>query len=478
MRTGQTAIKNTGILLLGRILSIGLGIIYIAVLSRYIHAVGMGIIATATSFVSIASLLVNFGLNDLSVRDIAANKSHTAKYVTNIFFIRGVLAAFFVIIVVAATNITNYPQETIFIIYIYCFAYIFDLFTDISISVFTAHERMEYSAILQTGRDIINIGISLVVIALKANLFVIVGISVLASLIKLIASLGVLHWKFVRLTRNIDIGFSRRLLTTAMPFAALIAIDSASGRINTLILSLYWSAQEVGWYASAGMLTGFLLILPTVLLQALFPVFSKFNVSSRDSLKRAYSLSFKYLLLLGFASFFGAVVTADQVINLVFGPGFEKAAVALQILAVELFWMFGFANGYLLLSTGGQNLATKFSVFALIVKVTLSFMLTPRLGLVGTGLAHIAPGVLLFLPLTWICHNRLELRVPYMLGLKTFVAASLMAWAVPYVLQFEMHILIPVLIVAPLSYIIALIGFGVIGRDDFELVSKTIFRKE
>ena len=478
MRTGLTILKNTGVLLLGRVLSIALGVVYVAALSRYIHASGMGVIATATALVSMSALLLNFGLNDVTVRDVAVDKSRAGTYLPNLFLLRGGLFILFAVLVFAAARLAAYPPETLTVIFIYCLAYLFDEFTNVCIAIFNAHEQMEYAAVLQTGRDLLNMGLSLAAIALKANLFVIVGVSALASLVKLFAGLAIVKWKFVLPKPHIDLALCRHLLKVTLPFAALLAISVLVQHMDTFILSLYRPANEVGWYGSAALLINYLLLMPSILLQAVFPVFAKFNAASRDELKRVYSLSFKYLMILGFALSFGTFITADKVINLLYGPGFEQAASALRILSVLLFWIFGYANGSFLNATGGQTTTTKFAVLGLTLTVGLSLFITPRLGLVGAALARITPGALFFVPMTWICHKRLDLPLPYGLALKSLVAALAMTGVSVLALQNQVSLFLVILLIAPLAYAVSLLVLGVIGRSDMELVMQMVRRKK
>lgn len=476
MRTGLTILKNTGVLLLGRVIAIALGVVYIAALSRYIQAAGMGVIATAASFVSLMSLLLNFGLNDVTIRDIAADKSRVSAYLPNLFLLRGVFSIAFLLLVLVAIKVIGYPPVTTTIILIYCAVYFFDELTSICFAVFSAYEKMEYSAALQTGRDILNMLLSMLAIALQASLYVIVLISALASLLKLLAGLSILKWKFVLPTFKVDLPLMRSLFKMTLPFAALLFVSVVAKEIDTFVLSLFRTEQEVGWYSSAALLVNYLLLLPGIFLQAIFPVFSKFNRTSPDGLERVYSISFKYLLILGCALSLGTWVTARSVVDFVFGPGFEKTATALMILSPLLFWIFGYANGSYLNATGGQRISTYFAVVSVVLTVTLSLILTPRLGFIGTALTRIIPGALLFLPLTYICHKRLKIPLPYALTLKSVAAAMLMAGMVAYALHLGWHLLVAVFLVAPVIYGLALLVFGVIGRTDLELVSR-IFRK-
>jgi len=477
MYTARSVAKNTGLLLLGRVISIGLGLVYFAALARYIHDTGLGKIAIATSLVSPISLLANFGLSQVIVRDIASDKAKAQTYVSNSIFLRGALSIAFIFTLVMITKFTNYPSDTILIIYIYAIAYIFDAITDVAFSIFNAFEKMEYITAIQTGRDIVNVVLSLAAISLHASLVVIVLISAFANLFKLVASWFTLRYKFTKPSFSLDAQLCRRLIIIALPFAALAVLQSTSGSINLLILSFYRPEAEVGWYSAASTPVSYLLILPAMFLQAIFPVFSRFYNSSKDSLQLAYRLSFKYLLLLGVPLCIGMLITADQVIPLILGPGFEKAAVALKILALPLFWMFGYANGGFLNASGGQKLLATAEGAAVLISTIAAFCLVPRNGFIGASIAAVVPGLVFCFPITLICHRRIKIRLPYALAAKTLISGVCLGVATFFALRGHVSLLVTIFLIAPTIYFLCLLALRAIGREDFSMLVNLIKRK-
>lgn len=477
MKTGRTILKNTTVTLLGRGFTILLGILYITALSRHVGASGFGMIMIATALVPMTSLLLNFGLNEITVRDVAVNKNLAESYLPNLFFIRGFLFILFAGLIFTIVKVVGYPPETSAVIFIYCISYTFDELSAICFAIFNAHERMEFSAVLQTGRDLLNMLLSLAAIAFNANLYLIVGISVLVSLIKLIASLLIVKFKFTWPKFRIDLNLSLHIMKSAMPFAALLMISIFLQHVDTFILSLFRPVVEVGWYGSANLLVNYLLLIPSVFLQAVFPVFARFNAAAPDELRNTYSLSFKYLLVVGVAMCAGIWVAADKVIELIFGSGFEEAALAFRILSCLLLWMFGYANGSFLNATGGQFIATKYAGVGMVLAVGLSLLLTPRLGLAGTALARIFPGALFFLPLTLISHRRLGLTIPYGMVFKTVFAALVMAIVAYVGIENNIPFFIVIFLIAPVVYGVCLLMIGVMDRSDIKRIL-TIFKRE
>jgi len=477
MESARNFVKNTGVLLASRVFSIGLGIIYVAVLARYIHAAGIGKIATATSLVSILILLPNFGLNDLIVRDIAGDKSKTGSYFSNVFFMRGLFSILFGIILVGITEIIGYPPDTKLIIYIYGFSYVFDALTDIAFSIFTAYERMEYPAVLQAGRDLINVVLSLGAIYFHASLTTIVLISAVASLLKLGAGMVILRRKYVGSGSQINPLICRKLLIAALPFAALAFIALVNHQINIVLLSLYRPADDVGLFSAAATLIVYLLLFPNVFIQALFPVFARFNRSSKDALRRTYSLSFKYLMLFGFPLSAGLFVTADQVISLVYGSGFQGAVTALRIQAFLLLWMFIWANGTFLNATGKQTFFALMNGITVVLNIGLALLLIPRFSYIGSSIARTLPPAIFMLPITMVIHKQLEIKFPYSLVIRSLIAALGMGGAVALSLHFKIHLFISIFAVAPLVYGSLLAAFRAIGREDLLMVVRILKKR-
>jgi len=469
MPTARSVAKNTSFLLLGRVIAMGLGVFYFAALARYIHDTGLGKIATAMSIVSLLTLLMNFGLSQVIIRDVANDKARARSYVSNALFLRGVLSAVSIIALVIVTKITGYPADTILIIYIYAAAYIFDEITDVTFSIFSAFEKMEHITALQVFRDIINIVLSLWAIYLHASLITIVSISALASLVKLFGAWIVLRWKFIKPVFHLDLRLCRELIIAALPFAAMIALQAIHRKIDTIILSLNRPPSEVGWFSAGNTIIDYLLLLPSVFLQAIFPVFSRLYNSSKTSLQLAYSTSFKYLLLLGIPLCIGTLVSADKVITLVFGSGFEKAAVSLKISSFLLFWMFGFANGGLLNATGGQKLLAVYAAFAAFTNLLLALFLVPRYGYLGASVASVVPGMITFFPITLICHKKVSIGLPYAMMAKILISALCMGGATHFALKGDVSLFIAVFLIAPMVYMLCLLALHAIEKKDLDL---------
>ena len=473
--TAGTVLKNTTVLSVARIISMGLGVVYVAALARYIHAAGMGKIATATSLVSMLILLVNFGFSNLLIRDIAADRRRVGIYVSNALLLRMLLSIVLGVVIFEITRMARYPDDTTLVILIYTFAYVFDSLTDVIVSAFVAFERMEVPAALQVGRDLANIVLSLGAIYLHAGLIAIVLISALVNIVKLGVSLALLKGRLVDSKLQIDLRFCWRLIVGALPFGALLVTGLADRGVDVALLSLYRPAVEVGWFSAANVLVTYLLLLPGQFMNAIFPVFARFNEASRVGLQEAYRNSFRYLLILGFPLWVGTVVTADSGIDLVYGPGFENGATALRIMAFHLLWMHGFANGALLVATGAQSFLAVIEGVGAGLNIAVALLLIPRFGFLGASIAAVVSGIVFSLPIAVICHRRLGISLPYALALKTLASSLLMGAVAALCLREGIGLFVVVLVIGPTVYVAGLRVMRVISVDDVR-AAKRMFR--
>ena len=80
MNTVQRIAKNTGVLLISQIASYIIGFFIIMYTARYLGAEGFGILSFALAFTGIFVVFADVGLRQLTVREVARDKSLAGKY--------------------------------------------------------------------------------------------------------------------------------------------------------------------------------------------------------------------------------------------------------------------------------------------------------------------------------------------------------------------------------------------------------------
>lgn len=464
-------VKNTSVLILAQIASRTLGIVYVAALARYVGAEGIGKISTATALNGLFVLVVGPGLNSLLVRDVAADDKKAATYVSNMLFLRCLLSVPFILLTVAVAQAARYPGDTVVIIHAYMVVYLFDTLGEILASVFRAFERMEYEAVSQIVRDLINISLSLLAIYLRWSLLAIALISVLAQVCKLLMMMALLHRRFVRPRLAISFSTSKTLLISSLPFGVLFILHAAQALLGTFALSLYHSADAVGIYSAANSLIGVLLFLPGAFSAAIFPTFSRLYVNARHDLQHFYQLCYKYLLVVGFPLGLGTMLVGDKVILLVYGDEFEGSATVMRILAVFLFTFVGYSNGPLLNAAGRQRFFAWTQGLAVCANGVLCLLLVPTWGPVGAAIAFVSSGIATFFVHSIACHRQFGVSLPWLTMGKVLLATLFMGLVVSVTLWLGVPWLVVVFIVAPSTYGLSVLLLGIVKREELQALA-------
>jgi len=84
MNMVQRIAKNTGVLLVSQVVSYAIGFFFIMYTARYLGAAGFGVLSFALVFTGIFGVFADLGLRQLTVREVARDKSLAGKYLGNI----------------------------------------------------------------------------------------------------------------------------------------------------------------------------------------------------------------------------------------------------------------------------------------------------------------------------------------------------------------------------------------------------------
>lgn len=472
-------------LMVAQVASYLLAFFYMMYTARYLGPASFGILSFALAFTGIFAIFSDLGLQLLTVREVARDKSLATKYLANISLMKIILVTITFGLIALTINLMGYPAETIAVVYLLGLSVIFTTFTQMFYSIFQAFERMEFQGIGQ----ILNAALILggVLVALKYG-FGVVGFAslfLIASAVVLVYSFAVMKLQFPYATLSsasklveFDWSFWKPTIKEALPFGLTSVFVSIYYWIDTVMLSIMQGNEVVGWYNAAYRLVLALGFIPMTLLGAIFPIMSRFYKSSESSLKLAYEKSFKYLLIIGFPIGVGTTLLANRIIMLIYGFEYAPAIIALQILVwSEVFIFLNVVLGTLLNSIDKQIIVTKACALAAALNVALNLILIPKYSYVGASIATVVTECFVFIFLLkqvskigYGLANRSTLR----LAAKVIVASSLMGVFAAYFSKLNLAILV---ISSALVYFALIYLFRGIDKTDIELAKRLIGKK-
>ena len=397
MNTVQRITKNSGFLAMGDAVNALLGILFVVCLARYLGAAEYGKYTFAIAFTSLFLILSDLGLSILSIREIARDTQKANEYVTSISLTKLVLSLIMVSLIAIVINLMHYPRDTTTVVYIAGFITVFTSFSVFFRSIFRAFEKMEYDAITRIAERVLVVGAALTVLFLGYGLIQVVSAMLLAQIFSFLFTLIVCIKKFAKPRLAFDFALTKHLVKTALPFAVTSVFGAIIFQTDTVMLSIMKGDAVVGWYNAANRLILGMLFIPAVFTGSIFPVISRYFISSKDNLVIAYEKSLKILATMAIPLGIGTTLIAKRVIFFLYGNEFANSVIVLQILvwAVSLIFLVTLI-GHTLASINKQIVDMRIVGICALLNVALNLILIPGFSYIGAAIASVITQVVVF----------------------------------------------------------------------------------
>ena len=393
----QRIVKNTVALFAAQFAISILSLVLSIFIARNLGDAIFGKYSFALAFTAMFVIFSDLGYNTLLIREVARDKSQASKYLNNVISIRLISSTLIFGLIVATINIMGYPDDVKKIVYIFGIYMLIESFSAVFKTTFRAFEKMEYEAGITIFTNILRVSLGLLVIYLGYGLVEIALAFLFAGIFGLIFSFVVCELKFVKPKIELDLMFFKKTAMIALPLTMLSVFDIIYSRTDIIMLSIMKGDEVVGWYNAAyGLVFGFKPI-PLLFMNALFPLMSGYYISSKDSLKKTYELSFKYLFTLGLPLTIGIMLLSERIVLLLYGNQFLPSIVTLQILSWDILLIFSIGPlGGLLVSTDKQNKMAILLGITAFINIILNLILIPSFSYVGAAVASIISQLFLF----------------------------------------------------------------------------------
>jgi acetyltransferase-like isoleucine patch superfamily enzyme/O-antigen/teichoic acid export membrane protein len=340
----------------------------------------------------------------------------------------------------------------------------------------TAAQRLVYpavGAVIEKGLD------ALVIILLLQR-----GAGVrAAALVLLGGALAGAIWQAAWFARLIGLRYAidgtlmRDLIRGGLPFLTYGMLGVIYYRLDALLLRGMTNIAVVGWYGAGYRLFDTLVFLPNIVMMAvLYPLMSRYSVSSEASLKVAIEKATNLLLICGLPIAAGMLVAAPNIVGFMyhraeFAPTvnvLRALAPGVVLLYVNAVWTTA------LMSVKREKALPLLAGVALVVNLGGNLVLIPRLLGVGAALmTSLTEGVLCGMALALLPHQLLpvgSLRV----GARALAASLVMAGVVLALNGLALPLL---LLVAGAVYVLAAMVLHTIPRSDLDMLYRAVRRK-
>jgi O-antigen/teichoic acid export membrane protein len=471
--------KNTAYLLTAAVGQKLLALVYFMVVAHLAGVEGTGKFVLATSFAAMFAVLIDLGLGNILVREVAKDRERVGDYLGSVLGVKGILAVVVFGLAQLAAWLLGYGADMRLMILVASVAMVLE---SVQVTFYAALRGLQ-----NLRPEAVGVIVGQVVVLIAGTALFLVMRTPLALIIALVLNTAwnvvwagfVLVRRFgVSLRPRLDSDVMRLFASLAAPFALAAVFSRVYSYVDSVMLSKLGTVEDVGLYGAAYKLTFAFIFLPSSLAAALYPAMSEYYHRDRRHLAGVYADSFKYLLLVAAPVAFGISALAEPILRLVFSDAFASAAPALRVIVFTLPFAFLYwPTGALLNACDRQARNTTAMGVTMAVNVAMNVFLLPRYGALGAAIASlVSNAVLLTLGLAFI-RGAVDLDVRKMarsVGQSVF-AASFMGLTVS--LLYPAVGLIPVIAFGALVYFAVIFAVGAVTVPEFKELLALFLRR-
>lgn len=489
LSTARQILNNTFFQILGKIITAGLSIIVVKIITNYLGVSGYGQYTTIYEFLAFFGIAADLGIYTIAVREMSRKQNNIAHVIGNVLFLRTILA--FGLMFIAALTAFFIPQYQGSVIpmgiAIASISTFFSLLSGTISSVLQVHLKMQYSVFALVISKLFSVGYMLAVIfyfftnTSPAGFYQLLWAGVFGNFILLILT-WVFTQKFTKIRYRFDPVFVKEITIKALPYGIALILNTLYFRMDTILLSLMKNSDEVGIYGVAMRMLDVLVIIPVYFMNSVLPVMTRYFEEKSQKIIPLLQYSFDFLTIISVPIVIGMVILSRPIINLVSSPEFLSgysfqygADIALQILIFALF--FSFLNslfGFTLVALGKQKKLLWINLGCVIFNLISNLIVIPTYGFRGAAFTSVLSEFFILITTFWAVRKLLNLKLQFKNTFKIIFAGTIMGIVIflinQHTLQFGLKNLLILIPVGGIVYASLLYSTKIITPEILKLI--------
>lgn len=382
--------KNISWAVLGKIVNILSGLFVGILVARYLGPKDYGLMNYVISYVTLFSVLSNFGMDNIEIRELSKPNSSRDLILGTAFRLRLYFSAVTILIIFITLLLFESDKFTYYLVLIYSSSLILGTLNVIR-NYFTSIVLNEYVVKTEITRTLVGALIKIVLLYFDFPVFWFIAASafdffLIASgyLISYKNKVGrIFNWNYDKLIAKLLIKESFPLLLSGTAIIIYQKIDQVM--IGNMIDNV-----AVGQFAVASKITELAIFIPMVIAQTVTPLLVKAHQENLELYEKNRLRFMDMMIWIGFGMSVALFITAGPAIKLLFGAKYYDAIPVLQIMAWKTFFVSLFAvSGQLIIIENIQKFAALRNIAGCFISIILNFVLIPRFGIIGSAVATI-----------------------------------------------------------------------------------------
>jgi len=371
--------------------------IFSIVMARFLGAQMLGIYSLGNAVTRIAEIFALMGLDNGILRFVSRDTENKENVKNSIYSSLkfGFLSSIIISIILFCSaefivnNLLNEDNFLVIVIKIFALSLPFSVLTLISSFATQAFKILKYKIFVNQIVNPLTLLIAFLAsyhfLGTKLSILIPTVVSAVVGLVFITKFLS--YFTDINFKNLIKEDVNKEILRFSIPLMFVSAIGIIMHWVDIVMLGILSNATDVGMYHPIDRTAGLVRMILFAFAGIFAPIFSEHYFKKNIlGMKESYQSSSKYILTFSLPVFIFLFVFANPML-LLFGSEFQNA-VALKILLTGIFIQTIFGLGSSTLSMSGN---TKFNLFnvsiALILNISLNYILIPQYGIVGAALA-------------------------------------------------------------------------------------------
>jgi len=476
MELKQKIAYNTMVQIIGKGLSTLLGVISLAIMTRYLKTTGFGEYSTIINFVSFFAMSADLGLTLISAQMISDPREDQNKMLSNLFSLR--LVSALLLLGLAPVVVLFFPYSPIIKIgvLIATISYIFPALNQIIIALFQKTLKMERAMVAEVGGKIFLVIAMFAAIKIDSGLNGILWVSVFSAGIGFILN-WLLSKKEAKIKLQFDFTVWKKILRKTWPLATTIILNLLYQKGDIITLSLFKDITDVGIYGAAYRTIEVIGTIPYMFAGVMLPLFTLTWINKNFSFfEKLVQKSFNFMIILAVPLIVGAQFTATEVIKLIAGDDFAGGGLPLQILIISIALLFvSCIFSHVIIAIDRQKKVILLYFVTAITSIILYLILIPKMSYLGASLVTIYSNLVILIGSLVYTKKFTNIKLKYQIFKPVFFASVGMAafmFVLPRFLYQNGVLLLSIIILSILIYFLLLYLFKGISKDDLKIFNR------
>lgn len=463
MSIARKILENTFVQVLGKLITAGLSILVLKIISGYLGTAGYGDYTTVYQFLAFFGIIADFGIYTITVKEMSRDESRIPVILGNVMGLRTFLAIVAMLLAVLTVFLIPHYSGTLipFGVLIATLATIITLLNGTISSVLQVHLKMQYATIgLVIGKIASVLYMGWVVYYafvgdLSAGFYHLLFSGVVGNLTMFLVTTYYVR-RYCKITYKFDFAYWKKIFITSLPFGVALILNTIYFRLDVILMTFLLphsqtlsepttaclktlcADTEIGLYGVAMRMLEMLVIIPVYFMNSVLPVMTRYIEEQSQKIRQLIQYSFDCLVATGLPILVGGYILARPIIHFISDPEFLSgnvfefgSDVAVRLLMFAM--LFSFLNalfGFTLVVLNKQVKLMLINAGAVIFNLIGNYFVIPTWGFRGAAMTSVISELIILIFTYWLAQKILGFHLSLRTFMRTFISAVTMGFVV------------------------------------------------